>query len=285
MRETEGLYRAVQVLKRTVMGVVALAAGVLVVGYFFLMRQVDTTAAWAAAARELQASILRYGETPEQIARVYQRRPSNYYRPANGLLAATPQRLIYVGVEPRDQLAGPDAPAAIITSEFVNDTLLELRTRRVYLLTAHGVVASRAGRSQEFAASSGTGAELDRLVAFVRRDHARQRAAAAAEQRLRRAVAALVREPIRYVVSRGDALSTIAARFGTVPESIRAWNRLPSNRVRLRDTLVVKPGGVAPPPFRPAPDSAAAARPGVTPGARSRPAGRAASRALRRRPR
>jgi LysM repeat protein len=245
MRENEGLYRAARLIKRTVIGVVVLAVAVVVLGYVFLVRTVDRKAAWTEAARELESSVLHYGEPVERIARVYQRRGTNYFRAANGLLVATPERILFVGIEPRDKLAGEDAPAAIITSEFQNDTLLTVSERRMYALTAPGVVVRRGGRQETYAASSGYAPELDSLATYVERRHAAEREAVAADRALHQQIAALVRRPLRYVVSRGDALSTIAARFGATPAEVREWNHLPSDRVRLRDTLLVKPAGLA----------------------------------------
>lgn len=244
MRENEGLYRAARLIKRTVIGLVVVVVAVVVIGYLFLVRTVDRKAAWVDAARELEGSVLHYGEPVERVARVYERRGTNYFRAANGLLVATPERLLFVGMEPRDKLAGADAPAAIITSDFPNDTLLSVTPRRIYALTAPGVVVRRGARREEFAASSGYAAELDSLARYVDARHAAERRAVAADRELHQEIAAVLRRPLRYVVQRGDALSTIAARFGATPEEIRRWNHLPSDRVRLRDTLLVKPEGL-----------------------------------------
>lgn len=266
MRENEGLYRFARLIKRTVIGIILLAVAVVVLGYIFLVRTVDRKAAWTDAARELEGSVLHYGEPVERVARVYQRRGTNYFRAANGLLVATPERLLFVGVEPRDKLAGEDAPAAIITSDFPNDTLLTVSQRRIYALTAPGVIIRRGPRREIFAASSGYGDELDSLATYVESRHAAERRAVAADRELHQAITALMRRPLRYVVSRGDALSTIAARFGATPAQIREWNHLPSDRVRLRDTLLVKPAGVE---LR-APATPAAPAPAVSPAAQPR---------------
>jgi len=243
MKEHEGLYRFVRFLWQLALGTVVLIVAVAAFGYFFFMRQVNAVEAWRDATAELRNSVLRYGEHPVREAHVYQRRPANYYRPASGVLAATPGRLLYVGFEPRDKLESEDAPAAILTSEFANDTLLTLTDHRLYALTAHGVVIRRGRHQEMYAATPGYDAELDSLVAYVTRAHAAQRKAAAAERALRAEVAALQRRELRYEVKRGDALSTIATKFGTVPDSIRQWNHLTGDRVRLRDTLIVKPEG------------------------------------------
>lgn len=242
MREQEGIYRFVRFLRQLVVGTLVFLVVLAAFGYFVFMRQVDVPSAWREATRELRGSVLRYGEVPVREAPVYLRRPTNYFRGANGVLAATRDRLLYVGIEPKDQLASEDAPPVILTSEFENDTFLTLTPRRVYALTAHGVVVSRLGRREEYAAVHGDEAELDSLVAFVNRTHLAQRRAAAAEHVLRARVAELLRRPLRYEVRRGDALSTIATRFGTTVEQIQRWNHLTGTRVRIRDTLLVKPG-------------------------------------------
>lgn len=243
MRENEGVYRAARFVKRTVIGMFALALAVVVLGYLFLMRQVDPQEAWVDAARELDGSVLHYGETPERVARVYRRRGTNYFRAANGLLVATPERLVFVGIEPRDKLAGADAPPSVTSSEFPNDTLLRLAPERVYATTAHGMVVHRAGRAEEFAAARGHESELDSLAAYVERRHTAERRIAAENRALHAAVAEILKRPLRYEVARGDALSTIAARFGATPAQLRAWNDMTGDRVRLRDTLLVKPAG------------------------------------------
>lgn len=243
MKEDEGLYRALRLLRQLVVGTIVLVLAVVTFGYFFFMRQVDAPEAWRDAERELRNSVLRYGEQPQRMAHVYARRPTSYYRGANGILVATPDRLLYVGIEPRDKLESEDAPASILTNEFVNDTLLALLPRRLYALTAYGVDVRRLGRRDRYAAARGHEAELDSLIAFVNHMHRSQRQKIAAEQALRAQVAEMMRQPLRYQVKRGDALSTIAARFGATPEQLRQWNGVTGDKVRVGDTLTVKPKG------------------------------------------
>ena len=244
MREQSALYRFARFLRQLLVGVIVFVAAVTAFGYLVFVRQVDTPQAWREALRELHGNVLRYHEVPMREAHIYRRRATNYFRGAAGVLAATPDRLLYVGIEPNTQLSSPDAPSAILTSEFVNDTLLKLTPKRLYLYTAPGVVVSRNGRTEEYAALRGHAAELDSLIAYVERTHAAQRRAAAAERLLRAKVAELMRRPLVYEIKRGDALSTIAARFGTTPEKIRRWNHMTGDRVRIHDKLIVKPAGL-----------------------------------------
>jgi len=242
MKESEGLYRSFRFLKKALLGLAVVLVGLLLFGYFFFMRHVDAPKAWSAADRELQGGMLHYAEKVERKAKVFMRRPSDYYRGANGMLYATNDRLIFIGVAPGSKFESEDAPPVILSQEFPNDTLLGMDARRLYFMTAHGVRASHPGVPRgEFAAVRGQEANLDSLVEYVNGVHATQRKEAASERRLREAVAALIKEPIYYTVKRGDALFSIARKFEATPEQIQQWNHLEGDRVKIGQRLLVKP--------------------------------------------
>jgi hypothetical protein len=242
MKESEGLYRTFRFLRNALIGLALVAIGILLFGYFFFMRHVDAPKAWAVADRELQGGMLQYGEKVQRKAKVFVRRPSDYYRGADGILYATNYRVIFIGVAPGEKLEDADAPPTILTEEFPNDTLMGMRSRRLYFLTADGVTVTHPGvPSADFAAVGGQEAALDSLAEYVNAVHKIQRADAAKERRLRQAVTALINEPIYYTVKRGDALSLIAAKFGATPDQIRQWNQLEGDRVKIGQRLLVKP--------------------------------------------
>jgi hypothetical protein len=242
MKESEGLYRSFRFLKKALLGLAVVLIGLLLFGYFFFMRHVDAPKAYVAADRELSGGMLHFGEKVERKARVFMRRPSDYYRGANGMMYATNDRLIFIGVAPGSKFESEDAPPMILTQEFPNDTLLRMDHRRLYFLTAHGVRVSHPGSPRgDFAAVRGQEANLDSLVDYVNGLHDAQRKAAASERRLRAAVAALIGEPIYYTVKRGDALFSIARKFETTPEQIQQWNQLEGDRVKIGQRLLVKP--------------------------------------------
>lgn len=244
MKESEGLYRSFRFLKKALLGLAVFLVALLFFGYFFFMRHVDAPKAWVAADRELLGGMLHYGEKLERKAKVFVRRPSDYYRGANGILYATNDRLIFIGVAPGSKFESEDAPPVILSQEFPNDTLLDMNSRRLYFLTAHGVTVSHPGVPRaDFAAVRGEEASLDSLVDYVNGIHATQRKAAAEERRLREAVAALIREPIYYRVKRGDALFSIARKFEVTPEQIQQWNQLEGDLVKIGQRLLVKPPG------------------------------------------
>ena len=86
MKESEGLYRSFRFLKKALLGVALVLVSLLLFGYFFFMRHVDAPKAWTAADRELRGGMLQYGEKVERRTKVFMRRPSDYYRGANGML-------------------------------------------------------------------------------------------------------------------------------------------------------------------------------------------------------
>ena len=241
MKESEGLYRSFRFLKKALLGLAVVLIGLLLFGYFFFMRHVDAPKAYVAADRELGGGMLHYGEKVERKAKVFMRRPSDYYRGANGMMYATNDRLIFIGVAPGSKFESEDAPPMILSQEFPNDTLLRMDPHRLYFLTAHGVRVSHPGSPRgDFAAVRGQEANLDSLVDYVNGVHDAQRKAAASERRLRAAVTALINEPIYYTVKRGDALFSIARKFETTPEQIQQWNQLEGDRVKIGQHLLVK---------------------------------------------
>ena len=248
MKESEGLYRSFRFIRRLAIGSIVLVLGIAAFGYLFFMRGVDIPEARDLAERELTNGTLRFGEKVQRKAHVYMRRSADYFRGTNGVLAATDERLIFIGVAPKDNLESQDAPPAIIVEEFVNDTLLEVDPGRVYLLSAPGVRVRREGREATFAATGAHRRELDSLESYVNGSHTAQREQAAREARLRAAVREIVNAPLRYRVKSGDAISTIANTFGTTVEQLQAWNRLPDTRIRIGDQLIVKPPGPPRPP-------------------------------------
>lgn len=256
MKESEGLYRSFRFVKRLLVGVAILLVGMAVVGYTVFMRHVDARGAWTAASREINGGMLHYGERVQKWAKALQRRPTDYYRAANGLLVATNDRLIFIGIAPSDKLENEDAPQTILQFEYPSDTLLSLSIERAYFMTARAVRVAYPGLpTTTIAAAPGEERALDELIAYVSRKLVAEREAARREQKLRADVAALINQPIYYIVRRGDAIFSIARRFDATPDQIRAWNNIVGDRVRIGDKLVVKPEGprqVPPPPAPPA---------------------------------
>lgn len=263
MKESEGLYRSFRFLKRLLIGTLIVLVSMTVLGYTFLMRHVDARGAYTAASRELNSGMLHYGERVERWAKAFQRRPTDYYRAGNGLLVATNDRVMFIGIAPSDNLENDDAPQRIVQYEFPNDTFLTLEPQRLYFLSAKGVRLSHPGvPTTTIAAARGEEAALDSLITYVSHKLAAQREAARRERKLRADVAAMINAPIYYTVRRGDALFSIAKRFDATPEQIQRWNRMVDTKVKIGEKLVVKPQGPRePPPAAPKPKPAPTTKP------------------------
>lgn len=243
MRKEENAIKRKRFLQRLVLIGIIGAILISIFGAVLFVGNVNPNDATRLAERELKGSVLEYGERAQRTARVYRREWTNYFRQANGILVATRGRLLFVGIEPKDKLAVTDAPPSIVTATFPNDTLLQLRSKRVYGFTARGIAIRRDGVRVSFAAQDGHEAELDSLITYVNNTHEVQRREAKAERVLRAKVAALRQQPLYYEIKRGDALLNIASRFGTTPEKLKEWNHFTGDRVRIKDTLLVKPKG------------------------------------------
>ena len=74
------------------------------------------------AERELQLNTLQPGERVLRMVSVFKRPAISYFRATRGLLVLTNQRLLYLGLEPRDLLAAPDLPPTFEERDFPVDT-------------------------------------------------------------------------------------------------------------------------------------------------------------------
>ena len=195
----------------------------------------------ALVERELREGILAEGERIVNLVPVFRRRPSDYFRATRGVLALTDERLVYMGIAPRDIL-GPEEPVPVFESrDFVPDTLLQLSSGRTLLGAARALELRRGDEEHTFGVADGEWEEAQRIVTEVRRRHAVARTEAERLRRLRFVADSIERAPKYHVVQRGEALISIAAAYNTTPEALRELNQLPDDRIRVGQRLLVKP--------------------------------------------
>jgi hypothetical protein len=117
---------------------------------------------------------------------------------------------------------------------------------------------------------AGAAADADAVRAAIAKKYATLRAIGwqRREERRARDRARLVqiyegRRAWYHTVQRGEALSTVATRYGATPDQLRQWNNLVGDRIRVGQTLLVKPWTQQPHPFPDGvvPDSAPATSP------------------------
>lgn len=230
---------------RTLSVVVAVAIVVLVVRAL----RADQRDAHAIAERELRINTLQPGEEVHRSVAVFKRPLLSFFRATHGILALTDRRLVYLGVEPRDILAAPDLPPTFEQQEFSLDTSVHVSSGRALYWLAKGIVITTPTDHIRLAVPSASAPAADLLIASMnaQRDRAVAEAAqrGADERRLeegRRAVEADRRKPKYYVVKRGDALGGIATMWNTTTDRLREWNQLTGNRIRVGQSLLVRPG-------------------------------------------
>ena len=68
------------------------------------------------------------------------------------------------------------------------------------------------------------------------------RAAAAKVIEQQEEAAQLARASQYHRVKRGDALATLATEYHVPVDSLKRWNHLASNRIRVGDSILVRPG-------------------------------------------
>jgi len=202
----------------------------------------------AIAERELRLNTLGDGERVIQMVAVFQRPWIDYFRATRGLLVLTDRRLLFLGLEPRDLLGSGDSPPTFTEHDFQVDTAVQLRPGRTFFGIAKALVVDTPEGSYRYGVASqawgkaslmlhSIAARHERLVALGRKQ-AKQRAVIEAQRRLAQQDAA---KPKYYAVKRGDALSSIAARWNTTADRLREWNNIAGNKIRVGQMLLVKP--------------------------------------------
>ena len=230
----------------------AIAAGIVIAGliaqFAIHLYRTEPRNTSAIAERELRLNTLGDGERVVRIVAVFQRPWIDYFRATRGLLVLTNRRLLFLGLEPRDLLGTGDSPPTFTERDFPVDTLVQLRPGRTFFGIAKAVVIDTPEGNYKFGVASpvwgkarlllhSVAARQERLLAIGARE-ARRREVLEKQRRLAMHEAM---KPKYYTVRRGDALSTIAARWNTTTEQLRTWNNLAGNKIRIGESLLVKP--------------------------------------------
>jgi LysM repeat protein len=199
------------------------------------------------ADRELTVNVVEPGESVQQVVSVVRRAPVDYFRATRGILALTSKRVVFLGLRPRDMLAPTDAPPAFEQQDFPLDTAVSVKTGRVMGWLSRGIIVDTPDETVRLAVpgtawpdaqklAGRMGATRENAVAIARRQEELKKVA---EAEWKRAVDAW-RKPQYYTVRRGDALGSVATMWNTTPEKLQQLNKLPDNRIRIGQTLLVR---------------------------------------------
>lgn len=231
-----GALRGILVLLLAPVALVAL-------GYVAYMPRSSPRVARAEAVRQLPF-VLDEGERVAATTPAVRRPWWRYFHPVTGVLAATDRRLVWVGVAPRAVIewSGTEPPPFEIAA-WPYDSAVVTPTR-VMLGVSRGLAVRDApgGAATRFAVGAADAGTRQAVVATLERRQAEMREAAERERQEQERLAWLARQPVYHTVAAGEAVSSIAERYGLTPDSLRALNELTSDRIRVGQVLLVKPG-------------------------------------------
>lgn len=196
----------------------------------------------AMSARQL-AMVLDEGERLERTTPALRRPLWRYFHPIAGVLASTDRRLIWVGVAPRAIIdwSGGKEPTRFEIRDWSYDSLMVADTR-VHLGVSQGLAvrASPEASALRFAVRGVDAPTREAVVAAIDRRQEEMREAAEQERIEQERAAFLARQPVYHTVVRGEAVSSIAARYGITTDSLRLLNGLTSDQIRVGQELLVK---------------------------------------------
>ena len=220
---------------------IAFVIAVFLGGYLLWQRHLDPVAARATLAQELSSYALEPGESVKASAFLYRRSPSSYFRSTHAVLAATDRRLLLLTLTPPDPLTREAEANLPSIRDLPKDTTVRPDTGRVMFGLARGVTIRGEDVHEGWAVREEHWRDVRAVVEDVAAVQRAMREDGEAIRLARLAAIERARQPIWHVVSRGEALLSIANRYGTSLERLRELNRMTSDRIRIGDSLLIKP--------------------------------------------
>ncbi len=218
------------------LGVLLVAGSVL--AYLLTLRP-DVPGARRLARSELQV-LLEPLERVHSAAWARRREWWDGFRETYGILALTDRRVLFVGIPPRELITPERGPQQFVILQTPRDATLRARRTRVDLGTAAGVRISNDRDELTFASSDGAG--LDSVLADVTRGRRSDAASVELATRTREYERVVASREVWHVVAAGDALGSIATRYGTTEAHLTELNRLTTTTIRIGQRLMVKAG-------------------------------------------
>ena len=210
-------------------------------GYALWQRHLDPIAARATLTRELSTYALEPGESVRASAFLYWRSPLSYFRSTHAVVAATDRRLLLLTLTPPDPLTREMETALPTIRDLPKDTTVRVDTGRVMFGTSRGITLSARDVRERWAARDDQWPQVRAVVADLSTVQRMMREDADAIALARLASVERARQPIWHIVNRGEALGSIAERYGTSPERLRQLNTMTTDRIRAGDSLLIKP--------------------------------------------
>jgi LysM repeat protein len=208
-----------------------------VIAYLLTLRP-DIPAARQLAQRELRV-LLEPAERVQSAAWARRREWWDGFRETYGILALTDRRAIFVGIPPRELITPERGPQQFVIMQVSRDNSMKVRQTRVDLGTVAGVTVENDRDRIAFASNDALG--VGSILADVARGRRTEEATSELGKRTRDYEAEVSARAVWHVVAAGDALASVATRYGTTEARLTEWNRLPNTTIRIGQRLLVKP--------------------------------------------
>ncbi|MCC7055022.1 MAG: LysM peptidoglycan-binding domain-containing protein [Gemmatimonadaceae bacterium] len=228
----------VRVLVRLTGGSLGLLVVVLAVLAYLVTLRPDVPAARRLARTELQV-MLEPTERVHAAAWARRREWWDGFRETYGILALTDRRMLFVGIPPRELVTPERGPQQFVVLQVGRDASLRAVRERVDFGTATGVRILNDRRAYRFASTDAAG--VDSILADVTRGVRSEASSEELARRTRSYEDVVGRQAVWHVVAAGDALASVASRYGTTEARIAALNNLTSTTIRIGQRLLVKP--------------------------------------------
>ena len=209
-------------------------------GYTVWQRHLDPASAHTTLTRELSTYALEPGETVRASAYLYWRSPLSYFRSTHAIIAATDRRLLLLTLTPPDPLTRETETSLPTIRDLPKDTTVRVDTGRVMFGLSRGITLRAQDIREQWAARDEQWPGVQAVVADLSTVQRVMREDAETIALARLAAVERVRQPIWHVVKRGEALGSIATRYGTTAERLRQLNAMESDRIRAGDSLLIK---------------------------------------------
>jgi len=226
----------------------ALAVALLGVQLAIHAFRTDPRNALALTQRELQLTVLRPDEHVYGVVPAHHRSAVDYFRATKGILVLTNQRMVFLGLVPRDLASSPDTPAAFEQRDYPIDTLVSINRAYAPLSLSRALTIDTPKSDQKLAVPRNA---WDRAVALKRvfdwqhetlfEEGRRQAGLRSSLGGAQRAGTIERKRPWYHSIRRGEAIASIAALYDTTPDELRRLNNLTGDRIRAGQRLMVKP--------------------------------------------
>jgi hypothetical protein len=207
------------------------------VAYLLTLRP-DIPAARRLALNELTVA-LEPDERVESAAWARRREWWDGFRETYGVLAITDTRALFIGIPPRELLSPERGPQQFVVVQLARDASLTAKRTRVDFGTAPGVVLENSRGTLRVASTDVAG--VNALLADIARGRRTNDVSEQLGRRTREYERDVSRREVWHVVAAGDALASVAARYGTTEAQIAEWNSLSGTTIKIGQRLLVKP--------------------------------------------